>query len=309
MSRVLITGGAGFIGSALVAELMDQGYDVYVIDNLSFGKRANISSIDKDHFFNIDILNSDALNRCIVSVNPEWVIHLAAVHFIPYCNEHPFLAANINIQGSINLLNSCRELKNLKKVFFASTAAVYPISDTPTKEDIPPFASDIYGLSKIAGERIFREFYLRSRVATIVCRFFNAFGPNETNPHLIPAIHDQIVNGARTLKLGNLDPKRDYIHTYDMAKAVTLLLDKFDAGYDTFNLGSGQEYSVKEIVAAYEEALGEKLNIEQDASRMRKSDRMHLCADIQKIRDFISWRPAIGLTEGIKTLIDNRATV
>jgi UDP-glucose 4-epimerase len=306
MKRILVTGGAGFIGSAIITELRKSAHDIYVIDNLSFGNRDFIDQVPDDHFFNVDILNRQELITCIQKVDPEWVIHLAAVHFIPFCNEHPFLSANINIQGTINLLDSCQKLKNLQKVFFASTAAVYPIVDHAMSESLQPSASDIYGLSKITGEKILSEFNLKTGIAVIVCRFFNAFGPNETNPHLIPVIQEQINKGIRTLKLGNLEPKRDYIHTHDMAEAVNLLLEKFSSGYDVFNLGSGREYSVKDIVEVFEKQLGEKLNIEQDPSRMRKSDRMHLLADINKLSSYISWKPRINIYEGIHTLIENK---
>jgi len=306
MKKILITGGAGFIGSALVAELRKAGHDIYVIDNLSFGNRRFIDEINGDHFFNIDILNRQELADCVVKINPAWVMHLAAVHFIPFCNEHPFLASNINIQGSINLLDSCMQLNELEKLFFASTAAVYPVTDGAINENTEVSATDIYGLSKIAGEKIFKEFHSSTGLPVLICRFFNAFGPNETNPHLVPAIQEQVNKGIRTLKLGNLEPKRDYIHTYDMAEAVTLLMKEFKSGFEVFNLGTGQEYSVREIVDAFEEELGEKLVIEQDITRMRKSDRMHLLADISKISSYLSWKPRININEGIRTMIEKK---
>lgn len=309
MEKILITGGAGFIGSALVAELQQAGHEIYVIDNLSFGNRHFIDSVPHDRFFNIDILNRNSISHLAHQVDPSWVVHLAAVHFIPFCNDHPFLSANINIQGTINVMDACAELKNLKKVFFASTAAVYPIIDHAIPETTEASATDIYGLSKAAGEKILTEFHRRTGITTIVCRFFNAFGPNETNPHLIPVIQEQVNKGVRKLKLGNLEPKRDYIHTYDMADAVRLLLEKFNSGYDVFNLGSGKEFSVREIVQAFERQLGEKLTIEQDPARMRKSDRMHLLADISKITKFLSWQPETDIDKGIRTLIENKVMV
>jgi UDP-glucose 4-epimerase len=236
-------------------------------------------------------------------VNPNYIIHLAAIHFIPYCNQHPFLSSNINIKGTINILNIAKDLKSLEKVFFSSTAAVYPIYDQALTEDHPVEPSDIYGLSKLAGEHLFSEFHHKTKVPTIICRFFNAFGPNETNPHLIPEIQGQINSGIRTIKLGNTTPKRDFIHTSDMARAVKLLLDNFNQGIDVFNLGQGIEYSVNEIVAAFERQLGEKITIETDPQKVRKVDRLHLLADITKLKNFVGWAPKITIDEGIKTLI------
>jgi UDP-glucose 4-epimerase len=307
MKRVLVTGGAGFIGSALVPELVASGYDPFVLDNLSFGKR-ELLDLPDDRFILTDITDRVKTDGIIQEIDPQWIVHLAAIHFIPYCNQHPFESANINIQGTINILDAARKLPNLEKVLFASTAAVYPIIDTPIAETAIVNPLDIYGLSKLAGERLVNEFYLTTNIPSIVCRFFNAFGPRETNPHLIPEIHRQLVGGLRQIELGNLDPKRDFIHTADMSFALRLLLEKFDAGLDTFNIGSGIEYSVREVVQSFERAIGEKIEIEVDPARVRKVERQHLRADISKLKSFLKWEPKLNLDTGIQQLVDNPST-
>jgi UDP-glucose 4-epimerase len=302
MKKIIITGGAGFIGSAVIAELQKHDFEIFVIDNLSFGNRDFIS-IDDSHFFNADILDKPKMQSIVSQVNPAIIIHLAAIHFIPYCNQHPFESANINIQGTANLLREAEKLDSLEMVLFASTAAVYPICDEAVKETHTPDPLDIYGLSKLAGEHLCHEFHLRSKVPVVMCRFFNAFGPNETNPHLIPEIQKQINEGARTIRLGNLTPKRDFIHTSDMARAVHALITKFRSGIDVFNLGQGIEYSVTEIVDAFSRQSGEEIKIEVEQSRVRKVERMHLLADITKLRGFTGWEPLVSIDEGIKTLL------
>jgi UDP-glucose 4-epimerase len=302
--KTLITGGAGFIGSAIVPELRKEGYDIYVLDNLSFGNRKFID-IPDSHFFLADICDVKKSEEFIALIKPEIVVHLAALHFIPYCNEHPFEAADTNIRGTMNILEACKHLPSLKKFFFASTAAVYPIADDAVNENHEVGPMDIYGLSKLTGEHLCKKFNLETGVDTIVCRFFNAFGPNETNPHLIPEIEKQLREGLRTIKLGNLTPKREFIHTHDMATAVRKLLKLSNIGYDTFNLGRGIEYSVVEIVEAFERQLNEKVKIEVDPARVRKVEREHLLADVSKLKNRTGWEPLWGIDEGIMNLIQS----
>jgi UDP-glucose 4-epimerase len=300
----LITGGAGFIGSAIVPKLQSENHDVFVYDNLSFGNREFINVAD-DHFFLGDIRDAAAVSKAVQTISPDIIIHLAAVHFIPYCNEHPFESSDINIRGTMNVLDAAKKVKNLTKIIFASTAAVYPISDTAVSETHELRPLDIYGLSKLVGEQLMEKFHLQTGVDSICCRFFNAFGPNETNPHLIPEIEKQIKEGNRTISLGNLTPKRDFIHTYDMANAMFALLKLANVGYDTFNLGRGIEYAVTEVVEEFEKVLNEKIDIEVDPARVRKVERMHLLADVSKLKNRTGWEPKWSLNEGVKDLVEN----
>jgi len=302
--RILVTGGAGFIGSAIVPKLQKENHEVFVYDNLSFGSRDFID-VDDSHFFLGDIRDAEMLNATFEKVQPEAIVHLAAIHFIPYCNEHPFESSDINIRGTMNVLGAARKLKNLKKVLFASTAAVYPIADNAVAENDEVRPLDIYGLSKLAGESLCHEFQLETQIDTVCCRFFNAFGPNETNPHLIPEIERQLREGKRTIALGNLLPKRDFIHTFDMANAVYALVMLENTGFDIFNLGRGIEYAVTEIVATFETLLNEKITVDIDPVRTRKVERMHLLANVDKLKNRTGWSPNWSIEEGIKDLIAN----
>jgi UDP-glucose 4-epimerase len=304
MMKTLVTGGAGFIGSAVVPALKKEGYDVYVLDNLSFGSRKFID-IPDSHFFLADVRDEVKIEKILGQLKPEIVVHLAAIHFIPYCNQHPFEAADTNIRGTINVLNAGKSANSLKKLFFASTAAVYAIDDNAVNENSILLPLDIYGLSKLTGEHLCKKFHLETGIDTIVCRFFNAFGPNETNPHLIPEIEKQVRSGLRTIKLGNLTPKRDFIHTYDMANAVKKLIQLENMEYDVFNLGRGLEYSAVEVVEAFERQLDCKIKIEVDPARVRKVEREHLLADVSKLKRVAQWEPVWGIDEGIKNLVQN----
>ena len=303
MKKVLVTGGAGFIGSAVVPQLLSEGYEVAVVDNLSFGNKEFLD-LEQVAFFECDIRNRSGFEQVFLDFEPEYVVHLAAVHFIPYCNEHPFEASEINISGTKNVLDCCERFQ-VKRLFFASTAAVYPILDEPIVETSPTGPLDIYGLSKLTGEILCKQFGQLNQTDVVICRFFNAFGPNETNPHLIPAIEDQLRNGSREIQLGNLEPKRDFIHTADMARAVVGLLKAEIPSGEVFNLGRGIEYSVREVVDAFAKCLGEEIVITQDPARMRPSDRMHLLADNSKLMEAIGWRAEKSLEEGVKTMVES----
>lgn len=301
MKKILVTGGAGFIGSAVIADFQKQGHEIFVIDNLSFGNRQFISVPD-DHFFKMDILEEKKVFDTIQKIKPDYIVHLAAIHFIPYCNQHPYESSTINIQGTINILKAAKVAKP-EKVFFSSTAAVYPIYDDAVSETHATGPMDIYGLSKLTGEHLCNEFYLETKIPVVICRFFNAFGPNETNPHLIPEIQRQVNEGLRKIKLGNLTPKRDFIHTFDMANAVRTLLEKVSSGIHIYNLGRGIEYAVTEIVDAFSSAINQKIEIEVDPARVRKVERMHLLANVNKLKA-LGWEPKISIDEGIKTLVE-----
>lgn len=302
MKRICITGGAGFIGSALFNHFSQAGHEVFVIDDLSFGSRKFIDVADS-HFFELDILDKPNLQAAFEDIRADWVLHLAAVHFIPWCNAHPEEATKINVQGTENVLDAIARVLP-EKFLFASTAAVYPILDSAISEEVEPNPLDVYGRSKLQGEKLCAEFFKQTDATTIACRFFNAFGPNETNPHLIPEIQKQINGGARTINLGNLEPKRDFIHTYDMARAVDALMHKVE-GFEVFNLGRGEEYAVTAVVEAFERQLGEPIQIEQEEARIRKVERLHLLADVSKLKAATGWEPRWSLDDGIRTLIEH----
>ncbi len=145
MKKILITGATGFIGSTLYNHLLKQGHELFVIDNLSFGNKDFIT-INDSMFFEEDIRKSDKILRIIRAIEPQWVIHLAAIHFIPYCNKNPFESSEINITGTKSILEACKITKSVEKVFFASTAAVYPIADNAYTESHPnrPWISTDY---------------------------------------------------------------------------------------------------------------------------------------------------------------------
>jgi UDP-glucose 4-epimerase len=288
--KVLVTGGAGFIGSHLTRHLLNEGAKVLVVDNLFVGKEEFIP--DGVLFAEIDI-RSKKMESIVEKFKPDVIIHLAAIHYIPYCNANPEETFDVNVMGTRKLLEVSRKIDFL----FASSAAVYPPVEGPLTEDIcGPI--DIYGKTKIIGEDLVR---LNCEQA-IITRFFNVYGQNDMNSHLIPEIIKQVNEGKREIELGNLTPKRDYIYVDDLCRAIIKLLKLNRKG--TYNLGTGIEYSVKEVVEIVSQILGEEIKILQNRKRKRKAEREHLLADITKIQSDTAWKPRIKLKEGLRKLLD-----
>ncbi len=298
---VLVTGGAGFIGSTLCKSFLAGGARVVVLDDLSFGRRAHLPETPALSFVEGDIRDAAALVRLLREHRPRVVCHLAALHFIPYCNAHPEETIDVNVGGTRALLAACRETPP-ERVVFASTAAVYPVAGSPFAEDHATGPMDIYGASKLIGEELARLFNLETGVSTAVARFFNAFGPNETNPHLIPDILAQLAKGDALL-LGNLDPLRDYVHVEDLAAGVVALAARRTPGVEIFNIGSGEGRSVRDVVAACEAALGRPLQLGQNPARVRPVDRAELVADTGKLARETGWRPRVSFAEGMRRLV------
>jgi UDP-glucose 4-epimerase len=301
---VIVTGGAGFIGSMLCRLLVERGEDVVVIDNLRNGRRELIDLLGpKARLLETDIRDTEAIGKIIKDAKPRALCHLAAIHFIPYCNEHPLEALDINVQGTLSVMESCK-VAPPEMVVIASTAAVYGISDEPCREMDILQPLDIYGISKYTCEWLGRLYAAQTGAPCIAARIFNAIGPNETNLHLVPELINQLIYGQSTVSLGNLEPYRDYIDTRDLARALICALDHKQDGYDVFNMGTGKEHSVKNIVEMCENILNHQIEIKKSPDRTRKVDRMHLCANIKKIQQATGWRPKIGVEQTLQELLE-----
>jgi len=302
---ILVTGGAGFIGSMLCRLLVERGDDVVVIDNLRNGRRELVDVLGpKLRLLEVDIRDTEAVSRIIKDVRPQGVCHLAAIHFIPYCNQHPLEAMDINVQGTLSVFEACKAAPP-EMVVIASTAAVYDICDEPCRETDIPRPLDIYGVSKHTCEQLAQLYTAGTGAPCIAARIFNAVGPNETNPHLVPQLLNQLIRGESTVALGNLEPCRDYIDTADLARALICALDHRQDGYDVFNMGTGKEHSVKDIIRMCEDILGRQIEIKQSPNLVRKVDRMHLCADNNKIREATGWLPRMEINETLRELLES----
>ena len=298
--KILIIGGAGFIGSHLVDVCLNNGHKVKVYDNFSKGKKEYLSLHQNLSIAVEDILNLSALNNTIKDYKPDVVFHLAAEHYIPACEEMPGLALRINVEGTQNVLTASRNV--VEKFIYTSTGAIYDPEITDSlNESSNVRTGDIYGITKLTGEELIRYHVKKDRGNAIIARLFNAVGRRETNPHLVPAIMEQLASGERHIELGNLYPRRDYIHVEDIAEALySLAANEIDSDIDIFNIGSGEEYSVEELVKMCGEVMNEPIIIESVPERRRKYDRPNQLADITKIKKVTGWKPSRNLRQALQ---------
>jgi len=301
--RILVTGGNGFVGRTVARMLCDE-HAVCVVDNLrSEALRFGPAELERIAFAQVDIRDEPAVGRLMMEFAPDTIIHLAAIHYIPECEQFPGLAIQTNVQGTVNLL---AHAPRGARFVFASSGAVYHPDDKPHVESTAKLApTDIYGYTKLHGEHYVRHFALMRDLSAVVVRLFNVAGPGETNPHLLPEIVAQLKAGRTTLRLGNMSPKRDYIHVRDAARGfiAVALKDGISAGNTlTVNLGTSQTYSVAEIVTKLQRLVTVEFTTEQEASRLRKVDRPHLAADISEIRNRFGWTPQATIDDALADL-------
>lgn len=304
LTRVVVTGGAGFLGNYVVARLLDRGVEVLCIDDLSGGTAVAHGLAQRSGFRHepVDITDRQQVVGAFSSFKPQAVVHLAALHFIPACIANPSLALSTNVLGTQHVLDACGE-HGPTRVLFASTADTYTPSATPHDEEAPQRPDNVYGLSKLCGEQLVDFAARQDRVDPVVVRLFNLFGPGETNPHVIPEIVEQLKRGD-VLRLGNTSPRRDYVFVDDAAQTIVELL--FEApGGTVVNVGTGSSYSVDEVIQRIREATGRDITVETDPSRFRPTDRPNLQANNQRLRSTL---PGIGfrsLDEGLRVLLDH----
>jgi len=301
--NVLVVGGLGFVGSEICRYWNKYSdVDLIVLDNQSKGTLENIKGVDFQ-YLPVDIADCKAVQLAFAEVRPEIVLHLAAMHFIPDCNRDPAQCLTTNIIGTENVLQACAQTNSVRKVIATSSQAVYPIKDSPNKEEDLPFPCDVYGESKLANEYQSIRFQRETGIDTIVVRLANVYGPRETNPHVIPEIMNQLAEGKQQILLGNIDPERDFINTADVASAyIALALHPNAAGFHIVNLGSGQGYSIRNILTKLSRILGKEITYERDTSRFRTTERMYLVADIGRIYNLVGWCPQVSIDQGLQEL-------
>ncbi len=297
---VLVTGAAGFIGSAVSACLAGAGHTVVAYDNLTRGRREYLPP--GTTLIEADIRDGDALADAVARVQPDAVVHLAAMHFIPDCIARPAETIEINVDGTQRVLDACRR-SSVTHVVFASSAAVYATVDHACVEGSTPVGPiEIYGESKVLGEELLQAFHAETGVSSTALRLFNAVGRRETNPHVIPHIFDSLTK-SDVIPLGNTDARRDYVDSRDVATAVLSVLQGV-RGHTVMNVGTGVAYSVNDLIEALRSILGRDIRVLQDPARMRPSERMLLLADTARLQSATGWKARFQLDAVLADLCD-----
>ena len=312
---ILVTGGAGYIGSHFVKYLIERGKEVLVIDNLSRGHREAVNG--KAKFEQADILDYDALTAVLKKYEIEAVVHFAAFAYVGESVEKPEMYYRNNVVGSFNLIKAVNE-RGIKKFVFSSTCSLYgnPYK-VPISEDEPTKPINPYAQTKLMIEKMLHDFDAAYGLKYVALRYFNAAGADfegkigeshEPESHLIPIVLEAALGKREKISVFGDDYEtgdgtciRDYIHIYDLADAHLKALEYLESykQSDVFNLGTGAGYSVKEIIKTAEKVTGTYLK--QEISKRRAGDPAILVADNQKAKKILKWVPKYNLEEIIES--------
>ena len=319
--KILITGGAGFIGSHLAEAYLEQGHEVYIIDDLSTGSLDNITHLQNDHrfkeklFVHIDtILNHDAVLE--LAGICDKVFHLAAAVGVQYILDNPLESIKTNIQGTESVLELCNKFK--KKVLIASTSEVYG-----KHTHAPLFESDnlVYGPSSkfrwsYAASKLMDEFtalaYHRTNgLKVIIARLFNTVGPRQTGAYgmVIPRFVDQALKNESLTVYGNGRQTRTFTHVEDVVRALMALMQHEDANGDVFNVGGTEEISILDLARKIIEKTKSKSDIKlipyEDAFGKDFEDMQRRVPGIEKIQKLIDFNPVNGLDKILDSVIEH----
>ena len=298
--KILVTGGAGFIGSNLVDKLVDLGHEVIVLDNLITGQLSNLKKVkNKIKFVNIDLSSKKArLDKFFKKV--DWVFHVAGLADIVPSIKNPSNYINSNVLGTLNVLEASRKHR-VKKLIYAASASCYGIpTKYPTDENSKIDPKYPYALSKFLGEQLICHWFKVYKMPNVSLRFFNIYGPRSRTTGAYGAVFGVFLAQRLAKKpltiVGDGNQTRDFTHVYDLINAIILAAKKAKPG-SIYNIGSGKETTVNTIANIIK---GKKVFIPK---RPGEPDRS--LADISKIKRELKWQPKISIEEGVAMLLQN----
>jgi dTDP-glucose 4,6-dehydratase len=304
--RVLVTGGGGFIGSHLVERLVGMGATVRAMvhyNALGTHGWLDHSAYQSDmEIFTGDICDRDSVRAAMRDI--QTVFHLAALIAIPYSYQAPISYVNTNIHGTLNVLQAGRE-EGVERIIHTSTSEVYGTAQSiPISESHPLQGQSPYSASKIGADKLVEAFFHSFKLPIITVRPFNTFGPRQSARAVIPTIVSQLLVG-NTVRLGNLEPKRDLNFVDNTVDGYMAAATHPDVFGKTFNLGSGREISIGDLVALIAQFIDKPVEIVSESQRKRPtgSEVERLLADFSLAKNLLNWTPLISLEEGLKKTI------
>jgi len=313
MSRILVTGADGFIGSHLVEELVRQGRSVraFVLYN-SFDHWGWLDSIPATVKESFEVVAGDVRDRnCIDQAlsGCTSVLHLAALIGIPYSYRAAESYVDVNVHGTLNIVEAAR-VKGIEKVVVTSTSEVYGTAQfVPITEEHPLVGQSPYAATKIAADQLALSYQKSFGVPVAIARPFNTYGPRQSARAVIPTIISQVANGERKIKLGALHPTRDFTFVTDTARGLIAVHDSAKSVGEVINLGTGFEISVGDLAKLIAETMGAKVEFESESERVRPaaSEVERLCAAVGKAEKLLGWKLQLqgldGLRQGLATTV------
>ncbi len=301
--EVLLTGGCGFIGSEITKQLSKIGAKITILDNLSSGKEEYVEG-----FKNVTLVKGDLLNEDIIKSvvkNKEYIINLAALPFIPDSYYYPKEFFEVNVNSTISLALAAIKENKVKRFVHISSSEIYGSARyVPMDERHPTIPQSTYAVSKLAGERVVYTMHKEHDLPAVIIRPFNAFGPNVTQPYIIPEIIKQLLSNDNEVSLGNIHSRRDLTFVSDTARAIILSLVKEGIIGETLNVGSERSITVKEILKMIAEIMGKNVTIKIDPSRFRPHDVDSLVCDYGRASRLLGWKPEVSIKEGLEMTIN-----
>ena len=301
MARYLVTGGAGFIGSNTVDELVRRGHEVVVLDDFSTGKLENLADVSaKIEIVKSSITDLDRLRKACSGV--DYVVHLAARTSVPQSVTDPQDTNQINVSGMLNVLVAARDAK-VKRVMFSGSTAVYGDTRTlPTKESDSPAPISPYGVSKLAGEMYGQVFQRNYGLEFVSLRYFNIFGPRQdpgsAYSGVLSLFNAALLNGTQPVVYGDGEQSRDFTYVANVVEANLLACEAPKAAGLAINIGTGKRHTLNQTLALLEKITGRPARAKYGASR--GGDIRDSQADITRAKDVLGYDPRASFEEGLK---------
>ncbi len=305
--KTLVTGGGGFIGSHLVAQLLEQGHDVRVLDNFATGRRANVAALGAEvELVEGDIQSYERVNKAVAGC--QIVFHQAALPSVPRSVQDPLTSNATNVIGTLNVLLASRD-HNVQRVVMASSSSVYGSSagTAPKREDQPALPISPYATAKLAGEGYARSFHGVYGLETVALRYFNVFGPRQdpTSQYaaVVPNFISALMAGRSPVIFGDGEQSRDFTYVGNVVQANLLAMDASGAAGQAFNIACGQRITLNRLVDELQHLLG--CDIEPAHAPPRLGEIKHSCADLSAARGVLGYEPTVQLRHGLELTVEH----